>query len=135
MRLVSAISEAIEAETAVEQVCQQALDALGNSPVQLAFVFASTVYRTSWTDLVKAIQERLHPQVLIGCSGSGIIGGSRLHLSQAVLPILEQQIRVIGIGGEVALGMGEHAERLVGSAHHRRIARPQCRHLMRSITA
>ncbi len=77
MRFTSGISGAVNADEAADAVCQQILEQLRGSPCDLAYVFASTIYRTSWPSLLKRIHDRLHPGVLIGCSGSGIIGGGQ----------------------------------------------------------
>jgi len=77
MRFASGISDAINASEAVEAVCRQAQEQLGSEPCDLACLFASTIYRTSWAPLLARLHERLRPRVLIGCSGSGIIGGGQ----------------------------------------------------------
>ena len=77
MRFTSGISDAINASEATDAACRQALKQLAGAACDLACVFASTIYRTSWPDLLKQIDQALHPKVLIGCSGSGIIGGGQ----------------------------------------------------------
>lgn len=77
MRFTSGLSDAANARTAVDVVCQQVVEQLQGLPCHLAFVFASTSYRTSWSSLVAQIAQQLKPQVLIGCSGSGIIGADQ----------------------------------------------------------
>lgn len=77
MRFTSSISDAVNASAAVDAACRQVEDQLAGLPCDLAFVFTSTVYRVSWPDLLRSVRDRLHPKVLIGCSGSGIIGGDR----------------------------------------------------------
>ena len=77
MRFTSGISDAINPQEAVEAACQQALKSLAGASCDLACVFVSTIYRAEWSALLAQVRERLHPGVLIGCSGSGIIGGDR----------------------------------------------------------
>ena len=77
MRFTSGISDAVNAQEAAETVCRHVLDQLAGSTCDLACVFASTIYRTSWPSLLTDIHERLKPAALIGCSGSGIIGGGQ----------------------------------------------------------
>lgn len=77
MRFTSGISDAVNAQEAATAACQHALEQLAGAPCDLACVFASTIYRTSWPALLSSIHERLKPRVLIGCSGSGIIGGNQ----------------------------------------------------------
>lgn len=77
MRFTSGISDAVNAHEATTAACRQALDQLAGQPCDLAYVFASTIYRASWPSLLEIIHEQLRPRVLIGCSGSGIIGGGQ----------------------------------------------------------
>jgi small ligand-binding sensory domain FIST len=77
MRFTSGISDAVNAREAVEIACQQVLEQLGGAPCHLVHVFASTIYRASWPSLLEYLSVQLKPQVLIGCSGSGIIGGGK----------------------------------------------------------
>ena len=77
MRFASGISDAVNASAAADQVCQQVAIQLAGAPCHFACVFTSTIYRTSWPDLLTRIKGQLKPRVLIGCSGGGIIGGDR----------------------------------------------------------
>ena len=77
MRFASGIGDAAEARAAAEQACRQVADQLNGASCHLACVFASTGYRAPWQELLADIHARLQPEVLIGCSGSGIIGGER----------------------------------------------------------
>lgn len=77
MRFTSGISGAVNASEAADAVCSQVLEQLGGEPCDLACLFASTIYRASWPSLLARLHERLRPRALIGCSGSGIIGGGQ----------------------------------------------------------
>lgn len=77
MRFTSGISDAVNAVDAAKAAAQQALDQLAGQSVDLACIFASPIYQASWPDVLSAIHDKLHPKVLIGCSGSGIIGGTQ----------------------------------------------------------
>ncbi|MDP3723005.1 MAG: FIST N-terminal domain-containing protein [Candidatus Omnitrophota bacterium] len=77
MRFTSGISDAINAEEALENACRQVTEQLGGASCDLACVFASTIYRASWPEWLARLHARLAPKVLVGCSGSGIIGGSQ----------------------------------------------------------
>jgi small ligand-binding sensory domain FIST len=77
MRFVSAISDAVSAQEAAEIACRQVLEQLAGAPCDLAFLFTSAIYRTAWPSLLASLNEQLKPDVLIGCSGSGIIGGGQ----------------------------------------------------------
>ncbi len=77
MRFTSGISDAVNAEEAADAVCAQVQSQLAGEPCNLVWLFASSIYKTSWPELLSRITERLKPGVLLGCSGSGIIGGGR----------------------------------------------------------
>ena len=77
MRFTSGISDAVNAQEAIEAACSQAAEQLAGAPCHIACVFTSTIYRAAWPALLTRIQERLNATVLIGCSGSGIIGGGK----------------------------------------------------------
>lgn len=77
MRFTSGISDAVNAQAAAEAACRQVTEQLAGQPCHLACVFASPIYRTAWPPLLASLHGQLNPQVLIGCSGSGVIGGGR----------------------------------------------------------
>ena len=77
MRFASGISDAVNASDAADAVCQQVTEQLAGAPCHFASVFTSTIYRTRWPELLARIHRHVSPQVLIGCSGGGIIGGER----------------------------------------------------------
>ena len=77
MRFTSGISGSINAQDAVAEACEQVLRQLAGLPCHLAWVFASTIYRASWPELLRELHQRLQPAVLLGSSGSGIIGGAQ----------------------------------------------------------
>lgn len=77
MRFASGISDAVNATAAGDQVCRQVTEQLAGASCDFVCVFASTIYRTYWPDLLARINQQLSPRVLIGCSGGGIIGGER----------------------------------------------------------
>lgn len=77
MRWTSAISDSVRLPEAAQQVADQALRQLNGAPCHLAVIFMSSLYRTRRSDALAVIHARLRPGVLIGCSGSGIMGGDR----------------------------------------------------------
>ena len=77
MRFASGISDAANADDALTAACAQIRAQLGAAPCDLACVFASTIYRTGWPAWLQRLHDELRPRVLIGCSGSGIIGGGQ----------------------------------------------------------
>ncbi len=74
MLFASEISESIDATVAAEEVCQRIHERLSGSRCDMACVFASISYPVRWPELIDVIHQRLKPGLLIGCSGSGIIG-------------------------------------------------------------
>ena len=77
MRFVSSASDAVNANQAVETVCRQITEQLAGASCNLACLFVSPIYQTDWSALLTALFEQLKPDVLVGCSGSGIIGGEQ----------------------------------------------------------
>ena len=77
MRFASGVSGTVSAREAAEEACRQAAAQLGDASCDLVCLFASAVYRTSWPELLADVATQLKPSTLIGCHGSGIIGGGR----------------------------------------------------------
>jgi len=77
MQFAAGISDAVNANAAADEACQQVEAQLEDRPCDLACVFTSATYRATWSEWLGRIHERLRPRVLIGCSGSGIIGAER----------------------------------------------------------
>ena len=77
MRFTSGLSDAVSAPEAAAGACQQVAAQLAGASCDLACVFVSPIYRAEWPDLLADLHARLKPRVLIGCSGSGIIGSSQ----------------------------------------------------------
>src|SRR3989338_3802025 len=77
MRFASGISDAVNATDATSAACQHVAEQLAGSPCDLAFLFVSPIYRASWPSILAQIDAQLRPRLLLGCSGSGIIGSSQ----------------------------------------------------------
>jgi len=77
MRFAAGSSDQINANAAADEACGQVAAQLEGRPCHLACVFTSAIYRATWPEWIGRIHERLRPRVLIGCSGSGIIGADR----------------------------------------------------------
>lgn len=92
MQFASAISDAVQLLPAVREVCQSVLKQLAGAPCHLACVFASPSYRTHWPEALAMLHEQLKPTVLIGCSGSGVIGGERECESVPALSLVAAQL-------------------------------------------
>lgn len=77
MRFASGISDAVNATDATSAACQHVAEQLAGSSCDLAFLFVSPIYRASWPSILAQINAQLSPRLLLGCSGSGIIGSSQ----------------------------------------------------------
>src|SRR3989338_3223864 len=77
MQFAAGSSDGVSAQAAAEAACKQVTEQLAGAPCHLACVFASTIYRVDWLQILRGIHERPKPTALIGCSGSGIIGGEQ----------------------------------------------------------
>jgi small ligand-binding sensory domain FIST len=76
MKWVSALSQRVDARQALAEASDRALESLGGPP-DLAFVFVSDHYRGAFDSISGWAQSLLSPRHLIGCSGSGVIGGGQ----------------------------------------------------------
>jgi small ligand-binding sensory domain FIST len=83
IRWANALSTRPSLEAAVEEVVERAEQSLQAS-ADLALVFISAAFASEYTRLMPLLQERLSVKVLIGCSGSGVIGMSRYGEAQEV---------------------------------------------------
>lgn len=77
LRFASAVSHALSAEDAAEQVATAVHDGLGGSRPDLTCLFFSGHYSEKAEALATAVRSRLDTTVLIGCSGEGIIAGGQ----------------------------------------------------------
>jgi small ligand-binding sensory domain FIST len=70
---VSRDTNAVQAGRDLGQATRRAL---GEGPADLAFLFFSPHYAEQSTDLTAAVRRELAPNLLVGCTGEGIIGGT-----------------------------------------------------------
>ena len=77
MRWVSALSDAKTLPQALEETIRKIQDALGRQKPDLCLVFASNEFRAGYESIIPALRAALSPQVLLGCSGGGVVGESR----------------------------------------------------------
>jgi small ligand-binding sensory domain FIST len=75
MRFVSAISDSESTANAAAEVVATAKAEF--DAADAVFVFLTTHHRSEAGDLLEHIQSELEPQVLVGCSAEGVIGGTR----------------------------------------------------------
>ncbi|MCT7961737.1 FIST C-terminal domain-containing protein [Laspinema sp. D1] len=73
MKWANALSTRPSLEGAVFEVVERSQQLL-SAPADLGFVFISSAFASEYSRLMPLLQERLGVPVLIGCSGSGIIG-------------------------------------------------------------
>ncbi len=82
MGWVSALSTRASLEACVTEVVEQAQAKLGVPP-DLGFVFISTAFASEFSRLLPLLEERLPGVLLVGCSGSGVVGMEQLdHASE-----------------------------------------------------
>lgn len=77
MRWGSAVSDAPSFTEAVHQAGDQVIEQLNGEPPDLVFVFVSTHHAPSYYSVPEVLREQLGDCPVIGCSGGGVIGGSR----------------------------------------------------------
>lgn len=76
MRFHSGISDQEATDDAVADLIDQAHDALGDA-IDVATVFFTEHHREDIEAVIERLWLELDPQCMIGCSGEGVIGGSR----------------------------------------------------------
>ena len=76
LRFSAVVSRDTDAVQAGRDLGQATRRALGEGPADLAFLFFSPHYAEQSTDLTAAVRRELAPNLLVGCTGEGIIGGT-----------------------------------------------------------
>ena len=77
MLFKSAISAKEESDQAIQDICREVIPDLRGKTVDLAILFFSQHHREGIEELVPRIRKEIQPQVLLGCTGEGIIGGGQ----------------------------------------------------------
>tara|TARA_B100001971_G_C18264446_1_gene590491 strand:- start:4583 stop:5818 length:1236 start_codon:yes stop_codon:yes gene_type:complete len=79
MKMQCAVAVSLEAETraAMVDLCEKAAESLSGTSADLALLFFSNHHAEHIADVVPYLRNRLNPQVLLGCSCHGIIGGAK----------------------------------------------------------
>ncbi len=75
-RFAAAVAEAYDEPGAVEQLCDTISDQLEGEAPDLLIVFAGAPGHFEFPAVLPKLHKRLEPSMLVGCSGSGIIGNS-----------------------------------------------------------
>jgi small ligand-binding sensory domain FIST len=93
MKWLSTLSESANLPQALEEVSLSAEKSLRGEHPDLVLVFISNHFLSSYETVLPFLQARLHPRVMLGCSGAGVIGNGRevenhpaLALTFALLP-------------------------------------------------
>ncbi len=76
MRFASALSKTIDTETAAQDVADGIQAQMGRASIDLACLFFSAHHAAQADRLTNALTRALHPKLLIGCSGEGVISGA-----------------------------------------------------------
>ncbi len=77
MRFASGLSDALNATAAADEAVRQVTEQFDSTGCDVAWVFVSPLYHAVWSDLLARVQDRLGARVLLGGSGSGLIGAQR----------------------------------------------------------
>lgn len=93
MKWISALSERVDIDAALDDVLGQLRRQLDGQTPDLCLIFASSEFRSAYESISQRLQSDLAPQHMIGCSGGGIVGDQRevehrpaLAVTVAVLP-------------------------------------------------
>lgn len=96
MKCSASHSRDADLATAIDDVCRQVTDELGDSPPDLSFLFVSHEHADGFDELASLVQEKSRSQILLGCTGETIVGGGEeiesgpaLSLWSALLPETE----------------------------------------------
>ena len=85
LRFAAALSRKTDTEAAARDLADEIRAKLGSSPVDLACLFFSSHHVPRAEMLAKTLSDLLHPRLMIGCSGEGVIaGGEELETAPAV---------------------------------------------------
>ncbi|HEY6973784.1 MAG TPA: FIST N-terminal domain-containing protein [Nitrospiraceae bacterium] len=76
LQFASALSRSADTEAAARDVADIVRRQIGENSVDLAFAFFSAHHVAHATVISTMLQEALQPEVCVGCSGEGVIGGS-----------------------------------------------------------
>ena len=76
MQFAAALSKTVDTESAARAVAEDIRAQLGAAPIDLACVFFSAHHAEGADVLASMLTETLHPRLLIGCSGEGVISGA-----------------------------------------------------------
>ncbi len=106
MKWATAISRKTSFEDAVRECSEDARGTLGPGGVSLAFVFVTPHFAAYYPLVPDLVSRHLEPEVLVGCSGGGVIGGGEeveqapaVTLIAARLPDVE--VAAFRIGGDL----------------------------------
>jgi small ligand-binding sensory domain FIST len=77
MKIHAALSRAETTSDAVADVCQDISAVLGERSVDLVFIFFTPHHTESAEFLASVLDERFHPQVMLGCSAESVIEGAQ----------------------------------------------------------
>ncbi|MBD2101066.1 FIST C-terminal domain-containing protein [Leptolyngbya sp. FACHB-261] len=118
MHWACALSKRASLEAAVAEVADQAQQDLGPFPPHLGLFFVSNTFSSDYPRLLPLLQERFPDTLLLGCSGSGVLGAGHeiegepaLSLTLAHLP--EVNLTPFYLSGETLPDLDSPPERWV----------------------
>ncbi len=117
-RFAGAICENYDEPGEIEGMCDQIKSQLGGVSPDLVLLFASAPKYPKFEDAVPEVRRLLDAQVLVGCSGSGIIGGGRELESGPAMAVLAASsdtnaLHPFAFSDKQAGGKGEDPDTLI----------------------
>lgn len=77
MKWASAASEEASLQKSIEELTGKIKNQMGEGPIDLAFLFASSHFQKEYAEIPAALSKSLGCKTLIGCSAGGVIGGGK----------------------------------------------------------
>ena len=77
MQWASSLGQGPSLQNALDQIIREIRSQIGTVPIDLAFLFTSPHFQNDHEEILKALNGSLACEVLVGCSGGGIIGGGK----------------------------------------------------------
>jgi len=88
MKWVNGLSTKVSLEAAIQDLTQQVLEGLDGRSPDLGILFVSNAFGSEYSRLLPLLAEKIAIKHLIGCSGSGIVGGGKELESSPALSLL-----------------------------------------------
>lgn len=105
MKWIGSLSTKVSLEAAIREIREQVIAGMGDRALDAGFLFASSTFASEFPRLLPLLIEQLPVRHLIGCAGSGIIGGDREFEEKPAISLLvghipEASIRLLQLSSE-----------------------------------